>query len=31
MSDSLERLKAILSEVTDLSRAALLLEWDQET
>jgi carboxypeptidase Taq len=31
MSDSLERLKAILSEVTDLSRAALVLEWDQET
>ena len=31
MSDSLERLKAILAEVTDLSRAAALLEWDQET
>ncbi|MGH7760529.1 MAG: carboxypeptidase M32 [Candidatus Dormibacteraceae bacterium] len=31
MSDSLERLKAILAEVTDLGRAAALLEWDQET
>jgi carboxypeptidase Taq len=31
MSDSLERLKAVLAEVTDLSRAAALLEWDQET
>jgi carboxypeptidase Taq len=31
MSDSLDRLKAILAEVTDLSRAAALLEWDQET
>jgi carboxypeptidase Taq len=31
MSDSLERLKAILAEVTDLSRAAAMLEWDQET
>src|SRR5258706_3492872 len=31
MSESLERLKAILAEVTDLSRAAGLLEWDQET
>ncbi|HXB04347.1 MAG TPA: carboxypeptidase M32 [Candidatus Acidoferrum sp.] len=31
MSDSLVRLKAILAEVTDLSRAAALLEWDQET
>jgi carboxypeptidase Taq len=31
MSDSLERLKAILAEVTDLSRAAAVLEWDQET
>src|SRR6202140_4342217 len=30
MSDSLERLKAILAEVTDLSRAAALLEWAQE-
>src|SRR5258708_10474151 len=31
MSDSLVRLSAILAEVTDLSRAAALLEWDQET
>ena len=31
MSDSLERLKAILAEVTDLSRAVAMLEWDQET
>src|SRR6267142_737402 len=31
MSDSLERLKTILAEVTDLSRAAAVLEWDQET
>jgi carboxypeptidase Taq len=31
MSDSLEQLKSILAEVTDLSRAAALLEWDQET
>ncbi len=31
MSDSLVQLKAILAEVTDLSRAAALLEWDQET
>ena len=31
MSDALERLRAILAEVTDLSRAAALLEWDQET
>jgi carboxypeptidase Taq len=31
MSESLERLKTILAEVTDLSRAAALLEWDQET
>jgi carboxypeptidase Taq len=31
MSDSLERLEAILAEVTDLSRAAAMLEWDQET
>src|ERR1700686_4290501 len=31
MSDSLERLKAILAEVTDLSRSAAVLEWDQET
>ena len=31
MSDKLERLKTILAEVTDLSRAAAVLEWDQET
>lgn len=31
MSSNLERLKEILAEVTDLSRAGLLLEWDQET
>src|SRR5450759_4129723 len=31
MSEALQRLKAILAEVTDLSRAAALLEWDQET
>lgn len=31
MNDKLEQLKAILAEVTDLSRAAYLLEWDQET
>ena len=31
MSESLERLKTILAEVTDLSRAAALLEWDQDT
>jgi len=31
MSDSLARLTTILAEVTDLSRAAALLEWDQET
>ena len=31
MSDRLERLRTILAEVTDLSRAAALLEWDQET
>jgi len=31
MSESLERLKTILAEVTDLNRAAALLEWDQET
>jgi carboxypeptidase Taq len=31
MSDSLERLKTILAEVTDLNRAAALLDWDQET
>ena len=31
MSEKLEQLKSILAEVTDLSRAAALLEWDQET
>jgi len=31
MSEALERLTTILAEVTDLSRAAALLEWDQET
>ena len=31
MSESMERLKTILAEVTDLSRAAFVLEWDQET
>jgi carboxypeptidase Taq len=31
MSDKLERLRTILAEVTDLSRAAAVLEWDQET
>ena len=31
MSDNLQRLKAILAEVTDLSRAAAVLDWDQET
>jgi carboxypeptidase Taq len=31
MSDTLEQLKTILAEVTDLSRAAALLDWDQET
>src|SRR5258708_38979860 len=31
MSGALVRLRAILAEVTDLSRAAALLEWDQET
>jgi carboxypeptidase Taq len=31
MSSNLQRLKDILAEVTDLRRAALLLEWDQET
>src|SRR5690349_24779290 len=30
-SDKLHELKAILAEVTDLSRAAAVLEWDQET
>ena len=31
MSDKLEQLKTILAEATDLSRAAALLEWDQDT
>ena len=31
MSDNLQRLKEILAEVTDLSRAAAVLDWDQET
>ena len=31
MSERLERLKTILAEVTDLSRAAAVLEWDQAT
>jgi carboxypeptidase Taq len=31
MSDRLHELKEILAEVSDLSRAAALLEWDQET
>ena len=31
MSSKLARLKDILAEVTDLTRAAMLLEWDQET
>lgn len=31
MSDRLEQLKTILAEVTDLGRAAALLDWDQET
>ena len=31
MSDTLEQLKTILADVTDLSRAAALLDWDQET
>jgi len=30
-NDKLQELKGILAEVTDLNRAALLLEWDQET
>ena len=29
--DKLQQLKELLAEVTDLSRAAALLEWDQET
>jgi carboxypeptidase Taq len=31
MSEKLEQLRTILAEVTDLSRAAALLGWDQET
>ena len=31
MSDALDQLKTILAEVTDLSRARAVLEWDQET
>ncbi len=31
MSANLVRLREILGEVTDLTRAAMLLEWDQET
>ncbi|MFI5282081.1 MAG: carboxypeptidase M32 [Candidatus Dormibacterales bacterium] len=31
MSDNLQRLKEILAEVTDLTRASAVLEWDQET
>ncbi|HEY1419318.1 MAG TPA: carboxypeptidase M32 [Candidatus Dormibacteraeota bacterium] len=31
LSDNLQRLKDILAEVTDLSRAAAVLDWDQET
>ena len=31
MSEKLERLRAILAEVTDLRRVALVLGWDQET
>src|SRR6202171_5551360 len=31
MSDRLEQLKKILAEVTDLGRAAAVLDWDQET
>jgi carboxypeptidase Taq len=30
-NDKLQELKGVLAEVTDLNRAALLLEWDQET
>lgn len=30
-TDKLQQLKSILAEVTDLSRAAAVLEWDQET
>ena len=31
MSDSLQRLKEILGEVTDVNRASAVLTWDQET
>jgi carboxypeptidase Taq len=31
MSDALDQLKTILAEVTDLQRAAAVLDWDQET
>jgi carboxypeptidase Taq len=31
MSSNLDRLKEILAEVTDLGRAAMMLDWDQET
>src|SRR5712692_9325144 len=31
MADPLRRLKAILAEVTDIHRAAAVLDWDQET
>src|ERR1700737_917928 len=31
MNSKLERLKDIMAEVTDLTRAAMVLEWDQET
>jgi len=31
MADALQRLKAILAEVTDIHRAAAVLDWDQET
>src|SRR3989442_6532887 len=31
MPDTMERLKAILAEVTDLHRAGAVLDWDQET
>src|SRR5256712_3731689 len=31
MSDSLQRLKEILGEVTDVNRASAVLAWDQET
>ncbi|TMC40616.1 MAG: carboxypeptidase M32, partial [Chloroflexi bacterium] len=30
-SDKLQHLRQILAEVTDLTRAAMVLEWDQET